>query len=432
MSKKSTTTTDLDIFTPAPEETSVAESRIEIVSVNVPLPNDDVNTPLEFRLPSTTDWYTDFSPAILEIYMKIQYAGQQDPNIPRVKEIGLVNNILMTMFSGLSVFWNNQQVIQNNNCLPWSAYLDVLAQYPYDARKSWLSASGWYDGGLGGVTAQAMKAFQPFYDSGTGRFIGPIQMDFFRMRKYIIPGVEMMLRFYRQDPNFYIINMKDPTKNESFKVVIERAYLHVRRIKLFEGSHMVIEKRLLTTPAIYEFFDTTMKPIIVPENIFSIDVTLHEGILPSRLDIIQMSQADFTGPATNSPFAFQHADMRSVTLEKNGQIVAPPYQCDFAKSNYARMFLDYFKNSGCSLDKAGMSEISYDKFKAGYTIMSFNLERFDECTSNIQPMTDYGSLRLKIEYDAASAAVSLRPLVILCLFKFKRAVKLNAQRMLAQ
>lgn len=429
-----TATTDLDLFSPAPEEQSVAESRVEIVPVNIPLPNWDVSTPLEFRIPSAADWYTDFSPCILELYMKIQYVAEAetDKAIPKTKQIGLVTNTLMTMFSGISVHWNNQLVLQNNNCLPWTAYLDVLSQYSYDARKSWLSASGWYDGGLGGISAEAQQAFAPFFENNTGRFIGPIQASFFRMNKYLVPGVETIIRLFRQDPLFFIINSKDPAKVENFQVVIERAYLHIKRIKLFEASHMAIERHLSSAPAIYDFMDTIMKPIIIPEKVFSVDINLYDGKLPSRLDIIHLPQVDFTGPVSKNPFYFQFADMKNVQLEKNGMVVAPPYQCDFAKKNYARMYLDYFKNSGCSLDRAGMSEFNYDKYGDGYAIMSFNLTRFDECNTNLKPTDEHGSLRLKIEYDVKPADISVRPLVILCLFKFKRAVKLDSQRMLTQ
>lgn len=435
MKRRADTTADLDLFSPAPEENSVSESRLEVIPVNISLPNGDVNTPLEFRVPSAPDWYTDISPTILEVHMKIQFASgetEADKAIPKTKQIGLINNALMSMFSGVSVQWNNQVVLSNNNCLPWTAYLDVLSQFSYDARKSWLSASGWYDGGLGSVSPQAIKAFQPFFENGTGHFIGPIQLDFCRMRKYILPGIEMIMRLFRQDPSFFIISEKEPGKTETYKVLIERAYLHVRRVKLTETAQNIINNHLQKSDAIYEFMDTIVKPIIVPENVFSIDVNLYDGVLPSRLDIVQLTQGDYTGPASYGPFYFRFADMKSVTLEKNGILVAPPYQCDFRKSNYARMFLDYFKNSGCSLDRAGMSEISYDNYKDGYTIMSFNLERFDECYTNLKASAEKGSLRLKIEYDIIPASINLRPLVILCLFKFKRTYYLDSQRMLTQ
>lgn len=425
------TTTDLDLFSDPPEERSVAESRVEILSANIPLPNDDVSTALEFRIPNAPDWFTDLSPTLLELHMKIQYATEKEAEkgIPKTKQIGLVPNALMSMFSGITLYWNNQLVFQSNNCLPWAAYLDVLSSYSYDKRKSWLSASGWYDGGLDGLSPQLLETFKPFYENGTGRYIGPIQMDFFKVRKYVIPGVEMVVRLFRQDPKCFLMYAVDPAKPESFKVVIERAYLHVRRIKLHDTSLAAIEKRLLSTPAMYSFTETVLKPIIVPENVTSLDVNLYDGVLPVRLDIVQLRQSDFSGPILNNPFRFMNYLIKSVTLEKNGVLVTPPYQCDFKSGNYVRMFLDYFKNSGCTLDSAGMSEISFANYAEHYMIVSYNLERFDECASTLKPSSELGNLRLKIEYDSGDQAM-VRPLAVLCLMKFNRAVKLNAQRML--
>jgi hypothetical protein len=274
-----------------------------------------------------------------------------------------------------------------------------------------------------------MKTFTPFYENGTGRFIGPIQLDFFKMRKYVIPNVEMVVQLFRRDPKAFILYRLDPTKVENFKVVVERAYLHVKRVKLHDASLAAVEQRLLSAPALYNFNDTFMKPIIVPENVMSVDVNILDGLLPSRLEIVHLMQRDFTGPLMNNPFNFSNYQMKNVTLEKNGMLVSAPYQCDFNNNNYVRMFLDYFKNSGCSLDSAGMSEISYENYANYYTIMSFNLERFDECGSTLKSTGETGSLRLKIEYDSNTAIVT-RPLVILCLLRFNRTIKLNAQRLL--
>lgn len=423
-----TATEDLNIFGESPEEQSIASVLNEIIPVNIPTPNSEIQTPLCFHVSALPDVFTDFSPTILQLSLKIEYDKEKDEEkkIPRTAEIGLINNALMSMFSGIEVSWNNQLIFGNNFCLPWTSYLDVLASYPYDVRKSRLSAGGWYDGGLGGLTPECKATFNRFYDSNVSDLIGVIELDWFKIRKYVPPNVETVIKLFRRPPNCWILQKGSTAmpRGEKLKVTIQSAYLHVKRVRLHDNAAAIMEKKLLSSPALYEFTEVVLRPIIVPEKVYSIDTQIHEGILPCKIDIVQILQSELNGPIQNNPFQFGHYFIKNLSLEKNGVPVVPPYKTDFSNSNYARMYLDYFRSIGCNLDRAGMSEINYSNYTQGYTIISFNLTKFDECNSTLKQPNEQGSIRLKIEYEN-KGATDTRPIVIMCLMRFNRQVALD-------
>lgn len=423
----------MDLFTQMPEEKAIAERRAEAVSSVTAMPNSDINLPLEFRIAPVGDSFLDLSPTILEVHLKIQFDVEKDEDkgISDKSEVVLINNTLMSMFSGIEISVNNTVVVPNNSVLAWTAYADVVTGYSLDVRRSWLAASGYEDEEPSGYLTEKGKArFKPFYKNGVKSFIGPIQSSFFKMSKYIVPGVEIIVRLFRQKPEFLLLHKyaEEVDKSKNFKVTIEKALLHIRCIRLHDNIKKSIDRMWDKTPAIYEYGDIVAKTILVPTNVFNVDAFIHDGLLPSRIDIIQIRQSAATGSTIYNPLFMDHYHVKTLSFEKNGQAVKAPYQCDFSNRNYAQMYLDYFQSRGCSLRQSGSSAITYNGYGQGSTIISFNLDRFDECDSTIKSAGERGTLRLKIDYDSAKSRTIDDTIVVLCLMHFNHAFAIDSQR----
>lgn len=424
-------TRDLDLFKPAVEEKSIAETRYEIVTTNNPLPSSDVNTPLQFRIAPSTDNYIDLANTMLELELKIQYTAPKDEDrpIPSTAKLALTNNVLMSLFSGLEVSLNNKTIVTNNNCLPWTAFLDVLSKYGPDARSSWLTVSGYNDEApIEALTDVNKGRLKQFYNSKTGRYIGRIQHPFFRIEKLLVPGVEILITLYRNNADFLIMGEVESGKpHPKFTITFERAYLHLSKKKLFDHIGSYFDRILYKTPAVYEFNDVVVKPIIVPANVLAIDALINDGQLPTKIDIIQVNQAAVAGSLYTNPLFMNYYHLKYLAIEKNGQLLKAPYQVDFKDGNYLRPYLDYFRNSGCGLNDAGMSLITYEAYKNSYMIMTFNLTHFDECDNTLKPLAETGSLRLKVLYDSKKSAMP-DSLIIMCLLTFPRDFAIDAHR----
>lgn len=185
MTHKIMATSELDLFSNALEEQAVSETRQENIIPSIVLPNSNTNTPLEFKIPASMDCYTDLSCTMLEVEYSIQFKANTDEEkkISTDEEIALVNNFLMTAFTGLQMHLNETAVVLNNNALPWSSYLQVLTSFPSEARDSWLSASGYCadEWSSDAISAGGKKRFKPFTSNGRGRFCGPILSAPFQM-----------------------------------------------------------------------------------------------------------------------------------------------------------------------------------------------------------------------------------------------------------
>jgi hypothetical protein len=424
-------TSDLNIFTPSPIEQAMQETRTEIIGANIPLPSSDVALPCEFKVPASPD-FTDFSNTLLELECRIQFNEQKDEDkgIPDGTEIALINNALMSFFSGIQIALNNTIVFSNNNCFAWTAYLDVLAKYKADARKSWLEASGYEDEkSSANITDKGKTRFKHFIKSGTGRYIGPIQHSFFLNRKFMLPGIEVVITLFRNKPEFVLLYQNDPKQPRSFIVTFDRCSLHIVRKKLHSDFNLLMSQQLLKTPAVYEYVDIVLKPIIIPNTVFAVDTSIIDsGLLPDRIEMVQLNQQAATGSLRYNPLLFQSFNLQSLTLEKNGQAVQAPYQLDFSNGNYVRPFIDYFRNSGGCLHSSGCSPISFENYASGFMIISFNLTNFDECDHTLKSAPEHGSLRLKMLYDSSKTRATDDSIVVMCFLKYKKQFSVDHMR----
>ncbi|GBM27869.1 hypothetical protein AVEN_216368-1 [Araneus ventricosus] len=111
---------ELDLFEKVPIQLSIEGSAFAEIQ---PVASLSENSPLEFFISCNGDQYLDLAYSILHLQIKV--VKKNGGIIENAKYIAPINYILNTLFSELSVFLNDRQVVNQVN-YAYRAYLDSL------------------------------------------------------------------------------------------------------------------------------------------------------------------------------------------------------------------------------------------------------------------------------------------------------------------
>jgi hypothetical protein len=105
----------------------------------------------------------------------------------------------------------------------------------------------------------------------------------------------------------------------------------------------------------------------------------------------------FNGNLKKNPFNFQHFDLNFLALYRDGEATPyRPFQPDFANGQCMLDYMSLFQ----SLELWNRDEtvpITFEEFKGGYTLYTFNLAPDLALTGHEQPYRD-GNLRLEFKF----------------------------------
>lgn len=426
-------TGDLDIFAPALVERSVAATRTDIIATSLPLPSSDINSTIDFRIPAIEGWFIDPSPCILEIELKVIFneTADADKQITSRDKVGLVNHVLPSLFSAAELSVNNVVISPPSQGLPWIRYLNAITAYGYETRQSWLRSAGWYDDTSSDISKgvenpNSIKRMEKHLHASVGRYMGEIPIAFFDTECYIPPNTEIGIKLYRNRPEFLVMYTQPaaPAKQRSFQIVIEKCYIHVKRVRVHDNILAAIQRKHKIMPTRYDFTEVQTRALVLPKEVHALDTEIYNGVSPSKISIVQFSQSALAGSIDTNPYNFLHANLTGVQLSHNGAVVGEPLKTNFSKGDVQRLYLNYLKNSGCLLRRSGQSFLDLEAFCNGYAILNYNLTHFDECSRSFRSPQEHGVFRLKLDYDASVKRD--HALVIMILFTFTRTLFLHA------
>ena len=128
--------------------------------------------------------------------------------------------------------------------------------------------------------------------------VGPLNPDFFNQSQYLLPGVNMRIRLTRAKDEFVLITKKQ-------KVVIEKACLYVRRVRVHPEVLAAHEKRLLSENAGYNFQQTEMLTYTISSGAtYNMQENLFRGRIPKLVIVGLVPSVDFDGTSINTPLRF--------------------------------------------------------------------------------------------------------------------------------
>ncbi|XP_033255796.1 uncharacterized protein F54H12.2-like [Drosophila miranda] len=324
---------ELDLFEPHPTQSSIL--RTEEVSYN-PIASLDSASSIEFVCLGNGETYRDLSSVYLRLV--VQLRKSDNTNIEG-NDVGVVNNILHSMFRSSSVYLNNILVSQSDNNYHYRSYLQTILNYGSDASESHLATQGYYPNygklisGRYVNTDGSIMLKNIFQNSNKVELFGKVHGDIFNQPKLLINNVDLRITFNIEKTAFYLME----SETESNLKILE-AQLFMNHITINPSILLAHHHVLQTKNAIYPYSKVQVKSFTIypGNNTLSIDNAVI-GQLPNFLAFCMVKNKSYSGNRALNPFHFDHFKIQRFNLLVNGvQVPSQALEFDFSNSENAQ------------------------------------------------------------------------------------------------
>lgn len=308
-----------------------------------PLSSTNNSNVIQFQLPKMPDVCIDTSATRLCVEFQVVKEDNTPATVSPGKTLATINNQLDSMFSGLAVSINGEQILSTNNYHILAFFMKQL-NYSSEYRKS-VSRSGNYfesTAGTEGVfTGASAVALAKTIKGGRKEKVGGLlSHPFFQSSKLLPPDTELGLTLTQINSELFTIG--DIT--DKVKLSILDCYLSVRLVKLEKNLQLALTDAMSKTPYIYPFKHTVIKTFTLAKDISTI--TLHNvfyGSIPSRIFAIQIPTAAHLGNISTSPFSYKHNSLSDYRFIYNG-VSIPLEKSKFSMPEDGHLLFEHINN----------------------------------------------------------------------------------------
>lgn len=414
MSEEACTKSELEVFRPINVQVALTDGRWQAYQPLNALTNADI---IEFIVPATSNEVIDMNN--ISLYVKAKIVKLDGTNIDEADTIHPVDNFLQSLFRHTEVSVNGQLITRSSRDNSYKDYMKriLLRDTPYNTAKKQfqnrLVGFCMTEAGKGDATtiandSAAKQRAKWIAGSKTFELRGTPQVDLFETDRSLIPGADLQLKFYLNDPAFFLQRPK--TTGTRYKVVFETVELYVRRMTVAPSFVNELNSTLKTKNAIYPMLRSEMTSLTLPQGIMQFTKeNLSRGPLPKRVFIGLVDAKAYAGDFSMDPFNFQHFNISEIALFENGfPIAQQPLKTDFKNNNETTINAYHLllETIGAIGENALTCPIDYERFCSGSTIFAFSrAPDLDVGCSHLPNQT--GNLTLRINFaEALSSAVT--------------------------
>ena len=429
---------ELDLFSIPPTQIAVVSGVFDDV---MPLANY-TNT-ITFNITGDSKHYIDLSQTELWVKLSLE---KNKTIVTDFTNIGVVNNLMHSIFSQVQILVNNVEVENSNSHYGYRCYLENLLCYGKEAKETFLATEGFSKDTAGNFEQFAQKVavevpentstgtakiaavtdttlnkgliarMKRFKDGKDGiiELKGPIHSHFLQSERYLLPNNHIQIKLTRANDNFYMLG----SGSANVSVKVEECFLRVRRVVVNDAVIADHLKTLEETNASYIIKQVLMKSVAVPFSATSGYLSgVHTGIMPSRVLVGFIENTAFNGSLNLNPFNFQNFGINFIRLKVGSEVL--PYanglRFKYGDNRYLQAYSTLFQNIAHVAN-----DITYEEYKDGYTIYAFDLTA-DNCNGpHFNELRD-GSMDLEIVFDE----VVKKPLMAVFYMEFDNSVQIS-------
>lgn len=244
-------------------------------------------------------------------------------------------------------------------------------------------------------------------DNKEAELFGPLHCDLFNVDKYLVNGVEMMIKLQRANQHFHVMG----TADAAGVFGITDAVLFVRKVKIAPPTLLAHHKVLNSASAKYPISRVDIRAVTLPAGTRSkcID-NIFLGTLPKRCVLGFVSTEAFNGTIRTNPFNFQPFNYTSIQFYLDTiAIPSKPFICDFPNNQYVRAYHSLFEGSNINHSDIG-NDISREDYPRGHALLAVDFTP-DLCSSAAHiSLPKTGSLRIDVHF-AADLPASITAIV---------------------
>lgn len=390
------TKSELDLFLVPGTQTSIEKG---IWQDYYPIASLDGTGPVEFVVPGTTEEYVDL--AHTQLYLRVKVI-KPDGSAPAETDVpGPVNLFMQTLFNQVDVFLNDKQVTSASNTYPYRAYLENLLSYGTDAKKSYLTSQLYVKDTPGHIdgTAAENEGLQSRIETLKSsdysvELMGPLHVDIFHQDRLLLNQVDLKLRLIRSKPEFCLMSA-----GQEFKVVIEKAVLKVRKVKVSPSVALGHAAALRRGTAKYPIKRAEVKVVAIAKgSLGEPKDNLFQGSVPNKIIVGFVDHDSFNGTYQKSPFNFKHNHLSYLEVTVDGEAIPQKgLETSFEdKLESLQAYYSLFTSGGKVCKDEGL-DISRSDYSQGYTLLGYNLTPDHNEGCHFNPVK-HGNLRLSFKF----------------------------------
>lgn len=356
--------------------------------------------PYEIILPNDSNEYTQLDS--IRLSGEVEVVKADGAAIAEADVVSVVNNFPQTLFRQIEVYLNNTVVNDlSTPTYPYKAFLENHLSYDRDLKLTTLKAREMYivdtvgteedvAGALkvdGGIKARALliRGKKVFFDM-------KLHIDVLQSRKYLLPGIEMKLKFIRNNDNFSII-----ASAAGPKIKVNNLELSARKIVVDPIVSHAIENKLSTTPVCYPIANSKIKTFLLNANTQSQHVAqIFRGKLPRSFIMCMVPAKAYDGDIASNPFVFKHFDLNYFNVFINGDPVHPKaIQPKWDDGSCLKQYSWMLDNIG--LHQNASNAITFEAFKSNSVFFPYDLSA-DLCNAYIQHGISNGTIDVSLAF----------------------------------
>ncbi|XP_065943389.1 uncharacterized protein F54H12.2-like [Magallana gigas] len=392
---------ELALFTVPPNQ--VAVDKIYFSECRPVSSFDTEDAPIEISVPGQGNEYIGLRRS--RLYVKCKIVKTDGAALASQEKTGIINLPLQTMWSQIDTYMNGKLVSLNTSYYAWKAYLKLLLSSGSDVSQSQLQSQLYYPDdddmdnpdAYGGNNGGLNNRYAFTQNSQIFDMEGPLYEDIFRTDKYLINGVDLHLKLFR-NPAAFVLMSKEASP--SYKLQLLDVSFKACMIKVDSGILINHAEILKEKTAKYPLTRTEVKMSTCPKGSGSfIWQNVWSNTLPAKAAFCFISQKAVNGNYEKNPFNFQNL-AEEIALYVNGESMpARPMKIDVGTNqNYVTLFVNLFEAAEKWNKDAGL-EVTRSQFGKGYAIYAFNLAPSDLGEEYLN-LVRQGNVRLEVKFAA--------------------------------
>lgn len=297
-------------------------------------------------------------------------------------KVGVIQNMLHSLFKHVQLEINGKQLVNMPQVYPYRAYIECLLGFTNDAKKTQLSAAGWFNDDTttqvtSGINSNRQALIKPTTstdsEGGECHLMDKLHIDLFQQSKALLGNLNFRLILYPANQNFYLIST-DTGLTPSVELKDASFYVHRAIVsdQVVDAQNMILEKA--TAKYFINRSEVTYHTIETGKAAESIPNVL-TGTVPRNVIVAFVGTDAFLGAIGSNPFNFEHLNVTEISSYINGvSYPAIPFTTDFDKGDYLWPYKELLSVVNQGSTDAVMT-ISRSQFANEFTMFAFQFSQ---------------------------------------------------------
>ena len=361
----------------------------------------DESDPDHERLHTTAEGMEDLSLLSMRRYLKAKKDHRDIEGLSGA--IVPVDNVLHSMWNGVDVFMNGEQVSTTNQKYMYKSYIETVLNNSATTKKYQLQNQGYF--GDNGNKDQFFnisfnkgmeQRYMKFRDGKKVELMGHLLSDVMGIQAAIVNGVEITIQL---KPNLDNIRLQCFGDAHFGRLVIDTIRLYVCKIQMTKEVMLAHADLMREHEAVYPYKKNEVKAYNANKGQTEIVIeNPYESKIPTRFIVGMIDSDAYIGQKNKNPLYFKHYNISRAAFTINDESIAkPPYNLDPLKGKFLEPLVELHSILGKSGEDIDIG-ITAEDYMDGLFLLPFDVSPTSASNMEYLAIKEGGNCRLELQF----------------------------------